>query len=363
MIWMAISMVVNGNLFVYERDIGYIVVFYIRISLIYYFLICSLSTPGRLKYFIAILVLIAIILSVEGIQHKISGVGWAGQKLGWVDPEVIATGGTGRTKWVGIFDGPGVFCVIYTVALPFLLVAVKQTFPFTVRILSYISIPLILIAIYLTGSRGGLITTLAIFLLYSGWNIKKSKFPLIVGAGIIAALVLIAPSHMTEIHDSSKSTYHRIEMWSEGLEMVTQNPIFGIGRGNFASYTSKLIAHSSPIEIMGETGMVGFFAWLGLLYMSLKNILLYMRQESSSSNELLAKGLFIAIAGYVVSSMFVTLEYETYYILLALGGVLGRNLKEPNRLTIRDITMIGFACVSWAAVVYVYARWYGSQHF
>jgi len=363
MIWMLVSMVANRNLLAYERDIGYIVVFYIKISLIYYLLVCSLFSPERLKYFIAALVLIAITLSVEGIQHKISGIGWAGQRLGWVDPAVIASGGTGRTRWVGIFDGPGVFCVIYTAALPFLLVAVNQAFPFMVRMFSYIFIPLVLIAVYLTGSRGGLIATLSIFLLYYGWNIKKSKFTFIIGAGIILALVSIAPSHMTEIHDSSKSTYHRIEMWSEGIEMVVQNPVFGIGRGNFASYTSKLIAHSSSIEIMGETGIIGFFAWVGLLYMTLKNIFLYMKQESPSSNSLLAKGLFLAIAGYVVSSMFVTLEYETYYILLALGGVLGRGLKEPSRLTIRDIIIIGLACVGWVAVVYVYARWYGSQYF
>ena len=86
-------------------------------------------------------------------------------------------------------------------------------------------------------------------------------------------MIALAPAYLTRIDDPEKSSYHRIEMWSEGIEMIKQNPVFGIGRGNFKSYTSKLIAHSSPIEIMGETGLPGFLAWIGLIYFSFKSLL------------------------------------------------------------------------------------------
>ena len=84
--------------------------------------------------------------------------------------------------------------------------------------------------------------------------------------------IAIAPSYLTQVDDPEKSSDHRIEMWTEGFEMVTQNPVFGIGRGNFQKYTGKLIAHSSPTEIMGETGVIGLLAWIGIIYLGFKSL-------------------------------------------------------------------------------------------
>jgi O-antigen ligase len=122
----------------------------------------------------------------------------------------------------------------------------------------------------------------------------------LIGSVLLGALVL-APSYLTSTRDSQGSAQHRIEMWAEGIEMVQQNPLFGIGKGNFLRYTSKLIAHNSAIEIMGETGIPGLFLWLGIIYMAFKNLYAAHRESEDPllRSSLVALGL--SIAGYLLA--------------------------------------------------------------
>ena len=367
LVWISISMLVNGNLLVRNRDMGLVILYYLKIGLMYFLIVNTVRSIRQLKILIGIFVICALVLAVEGIQHKFSGVGWAGQSLGWIDPAVIAAGGSGRTRWIGIFDGPGVFCVVYTVALPFLLAATKKGFPQPLRIIAIVSTILVFLAIYFTGSRGGLISTMTIIVLHFGLHfgqkIAVSKGQVVLFVVVALAAILLAPAHLTNIDDSQKSSYHRIEMWEEGLEMVFQNPIFGIGRGNFREYTSNLVAHSSPIEIMGESGAVGLFLWLGIIYIAIKNAYLFVRQESQEGPRTIAKAVIIAIVGYLVSSMFVSLEYETFYILLAWGSALGKNVTNNWSFSKRDFWSVAGATVVWIGISYFAVYLYKITYF
>ena len=289
-----------------------------------------------------LLVFFGLVLAVEGIQHFWSqdGLGWAGQTLGWVDEAAGQVGIDRRTRWINIFDGPGVFCVAYTIALPFVLQYLGPPYRWFHRIAAIAPIGILLLAIYYTGSRGGWITTLV---LIGAWVAARRKVsrPKIAALGVLAILFVIAgPRYLTSTRDSSKSAQHRVDMWAEGLEMVQQNPLLGIGRGNFAEYTGRLIAHNSAVEIMGEAGILGLFLWIGISYTGLKNLLCAIRQTEDERERACAHALALCIAGYLLSAMFVTLEYETLYFLLALAAVAGDELEEPPRFSSRDAVVI-----------------------
>jgi O-antigen ligase len=147
--------------------------------------------------------------------------------------------------------------------------------------------------------------------------------------------------------DESKSATYRLAMWIEGVEMIQQNPVFGIGKGKFLNYTGKLIAHNSSVEIMGETGLPGLIFWVGLLYMGIKNIFHYVRETEDENSRSYAMALGLSVAGYLISSVFVTLEYETLYFLVGLCAAVGFMLKEPPSFTERDFRFIGFISVGW----------------
>ncbi|MCR4346522.1 MAG: O-antigen ligase family protein [Sulfuricaulis sp.] len=349
LLWIVLSMAVNGF---HERSTE-IIINYTKWLVLFKLVSMTVTSADRLRTVALMLVFFALVLAVEGIEHKTgeSGLGWAGQTLGWIDPEAAAAGEPGRTRWINIFDGPGVFCVVYTVGLPFVMQYVVTPFGFGTRLLGMGLVGLLLVAIYFTGSRGGFLTTMALFALFIAVRYKVSLMKIALVGGVIGAAFMLAPSHLTTLDDSSKSTKHRVEMWIEGVEMVQHNPLFGIGKGNFLKYTSKLIAHNSSIEIMGETGLPGLFFWIGLIYLSLKNVVFYVRDTEDERDKAYATALGLSVLGYIASSMFVTLEYETFYFLLGLCAALGFRLKQPIVFTERDFWAISGMTVGWGILI------------
>ena len=336
------------------------VVDYFKWFILYRLVIISLPTFPHLRRVMWLILFFVMVLVVEGIQHKLSpsGIGWAGQPLGWVDPSVLAAGGTGRTEWVNIFDGPGVFCVIYTIGLPILLMLIGPPFGAVMRIIGYLMLGPLLLATYFSGSRGGLLAALGIFAIYLLIRLKISVTKIGIVAGIVGAAYLAAPEHLTSIRDENKSAQHRVEVWAIGVDMVTNNPIFGIGKSNYKVYTGRLIAHSSPIEIMGETGVIGLYLWVCLIYLAVKGLFLYRAGPYNDADKAYATALALIIFGYVLSAMFVTLEYETLYFLIGLCAVVANNLKDEVRYTRRDFAITALVPLVWILFVKTFATLY-----
>jgi O-antigen ligase len=296
---------------------------------LYRLTIASLAGMSGVRRACQLLVLFGLVLAVEGIQHfwSESGLGWAGQTFGWVDQSAGELGLDKRTRWINIFDGPGVFCVVYTIALPFLLHYLVFPFSWVTRFLSLVPTGLVMLAIFYTGSRGGYITTLVLVGAFVAVRIGLSPVKLSILGAVAVVGVMLGPSYITSTRDSSNSAQHRVEMWAQGIEMVQQNPLLGIGRGTFAAYSGSLIAHNSAIEIMGEAGLPGFFFWTALIYCAVKTLMRAIREHPDEKDRAYARALLLCIGGYLVSAMFVTLEYETFYFLLALAVASGEDLE------------------------------------
>lgn len=355
-VWIVMTSIVNPtNARTVEICINYFKWFFL-----YRFFVVSLPTMAHVRRALWLILVFVMILAVEGIQHKLSvdGLGWAGQPLGWVDPSVLAAGGTGRTQWINIFDGPGVFCVVYTIGLPIALMYLGRPYGVLVRIFGVLMIGTLLVATYYTGSRGGFLATLGILALFLMFRWKVSMTKVGVVSGLFAVAFMLAPSHLTSVRDQNKSAQHRVEMWVEGVEMIQQNPLFGIGKGNFGAYTSKLIAHNSAIEIMGEMGFPGLFFWMSLLYLALRGVYLYRVGPYEEIDRNCATTLFLIIVGYLLSAMFVTLEYETLYMLLGLCAAVGNRLSEPVRFEKRDFKIMAGVTVSWVLLIKVFVNIY-----
>jgi len=355
--WMALSAVFSG----FSQISLLYLVFYFK-ALVLFKLVTALleGDLGRVRSFVRILTVLVLILGVEVMSHRFSadGRGWAGQTFSWIDPEVLAAGGKGRARWIGIFDGPGVFCVLFTIVIPFLLVQIGKGYTKGRRMYAALALALMLVATYFIGSRGGMVATLAIVGIYL---LVKSKlsFRAMLACGVLGGGVLMfAPSHLTTVRDSQNSTQYRVEMWAEGLEMMKQDPVLGIGRGNFQRYTGKLIAHNSAVEIGGETGLVGLFLYFGLIYFSFKSALHARAHFTEPQDKDFALAAALALVGYVVSMMFVTLEYETFYLLLAMCAALGRCVPEPLVPTKRDFRNIGIAVLLFLVFVQIFVIGY-----
>ena len=357
LLWTVISSVFNGFT---APSVGY-AVFYFKAFLIFKLSLALMEGElARVRSFVRIFTVLVLILSVEVLFHRFSadGRGWAGQTFSWIDPSVLEAGGKGRARWIGIFDGPGVFCVLFTIVLPFVLVRIGKGYAFITRLFAALLLFLLLVVTFFIGSRGGMVATLAIFGLYFLIKSKLSLRAMVACGALGMAVLMFAPSHLTTVRDSQNSTQYRVEMWAEGLEMMKHNPLFGIGRGNFKAYTSKLIAHNSFVEIGGETGVVGLFIYTALVYFCLKSCLHARANFPDPHNKDFALAAALSLIGYVISAMFVTLEYETLYLLLAMCAALGRCVPEPLEFNRRDFRIVGITVFSFLVLMQIFVIFY-----
>lgn len=354
--WLIVSVMLNDK----NAMSTDIMVNYVKWFILYRLIAVTVENNEIFVNTIRRLIFIVFIIVVEAIQHKLSddGLGWAGQTLGWVDQSVIEAGGTGRTRWINIFDGPGVFCVMFTLILPFVLIRQGAAFTKKEKLYSLLLLIPLLYAIWTTGSRGGFLATLAIFGSYGLSRLNISLGAMIKIGAFLSVIFMLAPSHMTSVRDENKSAQHRVDMWIEGIEMVQQNPVLGIGRGNFASYTGSLIAHNSSIEIMGELGFPGFYLWIALIYMSIKTVLHRLSSEKDERIRSYYRGLVICIIGYIANSMFVTLEYETFYFILAMARSLDTNNDENLLFDGKDVMRAFYFMAGFFVVMKVFVQIY-----
>lgn len=355
-VWIIVGVAVNGE----NHKTVLNLVNYTRFLLIYFLVRKTVVTYDDVKLVVKLIIVFVGVLVIEGIQHKhsVDGLGWAGQKLGWVDRSVIEAGGSGRTRWINIFDGPGVFCVVYTLALPFLLRYLDKFYSSRVKVFALLGIIPLLLATYYTGSRGGFLATLAMIALYIAIRSRVSFSRIASIGGVLMVIFMLAPSHLTQIKDENRSAQQRVDLWMEGVEMLQQNPVFGIGRGNFDVYTGRIVAHNSSIEIMGELGFVGLFFWSAFIYLAIKSVFVIHKSTTDAHVLSLNQGIGIAIVGMLVSSMFVTLEYETFYFLMALPAVLAVALGQKVSFTRKDAKYLVLGLLSWILVLKIFISLY-----
>lgn len=359
-IWTVITVLLNDTHGLSVK----IIVDYVKWFILYMLFIATIDDFNSFKKTIKWIIFFVMVLVVEGIQHKLSadGIGWAGQTLGWVDPDVLKAGGTGRTQWMNIFDGPGVFCVVYTVGLPFVLQYLDKHYPSKLKFYAILMLLPLLLATWYTGSRGGFLATLGVLALYTVTRYAKKldlSLNKIAGIALIVLIgIMAAPKHLTEVKDQSNSAQHRVDMWMQGVEMVEQNPILGIGRGNFSSYTGSLIAHNSAIENMGEMGLPGLFLWVALIYFAFKNIFVFSSLTSDLAQKSYVKGLALCLVGYLISSMFVTLEEETFYFLLAMSASLGRMHDTEVLFEQKDLVIISGVILIFLIALKIFVIFY-----
>lgn len=180
-----------------------------------------------------------------------------------------------------------------------------------------------LIAIYLTYSRSALIMLFISIITFLILN-KKSKFILITILFLILMIFVSPKSFQTEGTNLLRtvSSEARIISMKQGLYIFEKNPVLGVGFNAYRYAQNKYLGlnniywqttHSgagtdnSFIFVLATTGVIGFSAFLYLLYK-----LLYFSKMNLSKNKF-AIILFSCILGLVVNSIFIN---SLFYVFI-----------------------------------------------
>lgn len=237
-----------------------------------------------------------------------------------------------------MYGGNNEFAVVTLVSVPLLILWMRETRNFWVKLLIKIMIPLCLAASISSWSRGALVTLVVLALLLI-WHSKRKwlAWPL------MAAGVALAVQHLPEewfgrmstiqTYEEDRSAMNRIETWGHGINYALRKPLTGAGFDGWRK-VSKRDWHSAYVEILAEHGFVAAGLWLSLTVGTLFS-LTRLGRLGSKHKELAwvanySYMLRAAIICYLVGSLFLGTTYWDIIYHLVFISVLVKKFAEEE---------------------------------
>lgn len=235
------------------------------------------------------------------------------------------------------------YAAIIAIALPLALCWFLTEKSKWLKFVPILFIPVGLIAIAYTKSRTGTLALIpfAIYSLIVFKNqglIKKFILVFLILTSLFS-LIYFAPEgyfervRMLNVEETDRFT-HRLDVWIAGWNMIKDNPLLGVGTGNFEVFSrhyaetflgeGALVAHNAFISVSGELGIIGGFVFLTLIVFHFKyGLVLYNDQKT----KILAGGIIAAFLAYLIAAMGLTWEYRKILPVI-LGSIILLSRKE-----------------------------------
>jgi putative inorganic carbon (hco3(-)) transporter len=292
-------------------------IYVLKIWAIYFFIVTVLNSEVRLEIAIWAMIVLMTTVGFLGVLHyhglSIPGyeVGWAADRMAW------------RLSGVGMLSSANDIAYSMVLVVPFALGLMIQSKGFLLRLVSVFMLSSSLYTIYLTGSRGGQVALAAgLFSWAYFWIESRKKRKQIV---IVAALgVFIVASAKAAGYREDASAMGRIESWAAGWDLLKNHPIIGVGKDQFKEFHS-LDTHSSYVRAGAELGILGLYAFVGMIYSVYVVILRMLNSPENRRWRPYFAGFGAFFISYILASAFSTRTYDVVFLIcIAFVGVLGR---------------------------------------
>jgi hypothetical protein len=213
----------------------------------------SVRSLKELRTYSLVLVACAVTLVYHGHLQVTFGTGWTGQPM--IE---------GRITYSGIFNDPNDMGLLIVLSIALSIYHLKLTASKLGRLLLLAVICWLLYGVYLTDSRGTMLATLVVLGLELWTAYGKG---VVITLAAVAIPALVATTRLAELDTEEASAEGRIDAWYEGVQMLVDYPVFGVGWQMFSDHHG-LTAHNSVVLAMAELGLVGYTFWLALVFFS-----------------------------------------------------------------------------------------------
>lgn len=246
---------------------------FFKLVLYYLLLVHNLDGPDKFQRFLTWLVvftLVATSLALLQYHDVVEIPALAAYEQREVDPETGEAIVFPRLCGSGIFNDPNDVCLMLMMAI---MICCYRIFAPDGRGKRFIWLgPLVVFlwAFVETKSRGGFIALMVAVnvLVVSRLGVRKAIPLWLLAAPVV--LVLFG-GRMTRIEVEGGTGQHRIQLWREGLGLLREYPLFGVGRGMMAEYTG-LVAHNSYVHAFAELGLFGGTWFISLAYLAISQL-------------------------------------------------------------------------------------------
>ncbi|MGY5450740.1 O-antigen ligase family protein [Agarivorans sp. MS3-6] len=341
-------------------------------SIIPFFLYSALITsPNRQRMLMLICIAAALIMVYNGHIQQASFNGKYGIGIG----NSITVGREEmRITYLGFFSDPNDLGMFLVMNMPFVAYFYGRG-----GAIVKIAMLAILVAfgygVYMTGSRGTLLGSVAVIGIYFLISNAGARLVLFISLSAPIAATLLAS--FGGLSSSESSAAGRLDAWYDGIQMLIHNPMFGVGMSNFIDEHGK-VAHNSYVHVAAELGIPGYSFWGGALvlnmlvgYAILKRYNRFPNEEDPADLEVsedtstqyqeeasLNKTLFYSMVGFMVTAFFLSRQF-TLLMFIFMGMQTASHLRlmklRPNLVELFSAKMV-WRCMgySWAIIVAVY---------
>ncbi|SEA45090.1 probable O-glycosylation ligase, exosortase A-associated [Desulfuromusa kysingii] len=306
---------------------------YNTIFIFYFISVLEIDELYKLRYLFGILVVSTLFLTYwANIQYFSQN--WAQFNHGRLMGPTSVFG-------QGIYRDENTFAMFFVSGLPFVYYLGWQIKKKWLKLLLWSFIPLGWHAIFLTGSRGGLLGSIVIMmtiLILS--NRKILAFPLVLVFMLFYQLqagdVMHNRSEYIVNIEGENSAGDRITAWKGGLRIIMSHPITGVGLSSFITAlpdyieSRHMVAHNTLVQFAAESGVGAGLAYLVIVGFFFNNALKIRRWTSAQpiDEEIQFIGLcnnasISSFSGLIVCSLFLSLNtYEVFFVLLLFNNAL-----------------------------------------
>ena len=241
-----------------------------------YFLVClHCDSKKKLQVLILMLLFVCFFVMGQGLIELRHGVTASDAvKEGELDGSYLLPMTNSAGEWFyrlrgqGEIHDPNDFAQLMACVMP--LVFIFWHPKKKIRNLMFVILPVsaLLYGTYLTHSRGVVMALLAMVVVAARRRI--GTLPSLLFATVLYAAT--SALHFTGGRDiSADAGQDRLDLWSDGLQLLKSHPLFGVGFGDMINYGNT--AHNTVIVCGAELGLVGLYFWSLFLFPTVKDVL------------------------------------------------------------------------------------------
>ena len=198
----------------------------------------------------------------------------------------------------------------------------------------------------------GCVLVLTILYFSKDWSRKVVLILGVVAAAVAVSLLgnFLNPEHLSLNANGGEDIATRLLLWATALKLFFSSPFFGAGYGNFVELYGSYLpfswippgifgVHNTYLQFLAETGLIGFTAFLYLIFQAVRQALNQLLHPADVIDEILGFAvlgavLTMLIQGFVDFMFSVSPPFGTlFWMMLALLVISARigKLKEAPR--------------------------------
>ncbi len=321
--------VIDGFLFWFKKT----VVFYIAVNIF-----DSVEVIKRAIWFFLASVAVLIYLGWDMYLYK---------------PELLAH--ENRLNSYGNYNLSNSFGLLLTVSWPLAFGLLEIEKSFLKKMILIVFMTAVFITCVYTKSRGSLIGMnigILLCLIFSKKMIKSRFFKVTAMGSVVivffvfAVAVIMTRSDVTGMTGAGgeASSGDRLLAWKAAILMALDKPLFGVGWNMYTEYCrdygldKKLIAHNTILSVLAETGFIGVFIFVKILYHTIKELIALVKYYKNKAEHLefyiLSYSVAISLFCFFFNTMFSVKDYDPtlWFLLLLTGAIWGCHVRREEEL-------------------------------